>query len=296
MSSSPGGPDAGHPECEDAGAGAKAVVTGVGLHSAADARVTLLRRPGPVALRVGGDEAEIGALRVVSTARATTVEAPGTRVRVGTVEHAFAALAGCGIHSGLAIAVDGPEMPLLGGGAVEWCEALDALRLEWESPRLRVTHAVTYTIGPSRYEFSPASEVDVSVRLELHLPGVQPEAGWLGDPADFRLRIAPARTFALAHEIAEIARRGLARHVDPRAVVVLGDDAVHCAGLPFTPDEPARHKLLDLLGDLYLHGGPPLGRVCAFRPGHAANERAFRRALSEGVFVALDGAKPCPES
>ena len=51
------------------------------------------------------------------------------------------------------------------------------------------------------------------------------------------------------------------------------------------PDEPARHKLLDLMGDLYVHGGPPLGRIRVTRPGHASNAGALRRALDEGVLV-----------
>jgi len=86
-------------------------------------------------------------------------------------------------------------------------------------------------------------------------------------------------------EVEELVRRGLARHVDPASVVVLAPDAVLSAGRAFTPDEPVRHKLLDLLGDLYLHGGPPLGCVRAHRPGHAPNARALRRALAEGVLV-----------
>jgi UDP-3-O-acyl-N-acetylglucosamine deacetylase len=68
-------------------------------------------------------------------------------------------------------------------------------------------------------------------------------------------------------------------------VVVLTPDAILCAGRPFAPDEPARHKLLDMMGDLYLHGGPPAGRLRAVRPGHAANARAFARAREEGILV-----------
>jgi UDP-3-O-[3-hydroxymyristoyl] N-acetylglucosamine deacetylase len=82
----------------------------------------------------------------------------------------------------------------------------------------------------------------------------------------------------------ELGRLGLARHVDPEAVVVLAPDGVHCRGA-FEADEPARHKLLDLVGDLYLHGGPPQGRMHAHRPGHSANAAAIARALEEGVLV-----------
>jgi UDP-3-O-[3-hydroxymyristoyl] N-acetylglucosamine deacetylase len=140
--------------------------------------------------------------------------------------------------------------------------------------------------GASTYEFSPGAGVDVEVRLELDDPRIDPVARWNGGADDFRSRIAPARTFATSRDIDELARRGLARHVPPSSVVLLTPGAILCAGRPFAADEPARHKLLDLLGDLYLHGGPPIGCVRAVRPGHAANARALARAREEGILVA----------
>ncbi len=261
------------------------VVTGVGLHSGAPARVTLQPRPGPVALATPQAEAALDQLQVVSTARATTVGSPDGRVRIGTVEHAFAALAGLGIRRGLRLVVEGPEMPLLDGGALAWCQALLALELPSSGPALRVTREAAFDVGPSRFEFAPRPEVDVSVQIDLGDARFAPEASWQGVPADFVDRIAPARTFTLAPDVEELARRGLARHVDPASVVVIAPDAVHHAGRPFTPDEPARHKLLDLIGDLYLHGGPAVGRLRAIRPGHASNDRAIRRALQEGILA-----------
>jgi len=261
------------------------IVEGVGLHGGAPARVTLRARPGPVALAAAGVEARIDQLEVVSTARATTVQARGAGAPVGTVEHAFAALAALGVTDGVSVAIEGPEMPLLDGGAAAWCEALARLGAPRGGRRLRVARAALLDVGPSRYELAPADSVDVQVRLEIDDPRIAPDARWRGDPDDFVARIAPARTFAMAHEIEELLRRGLARHVDPACVVVIAPDAIHHAGRPFEADEPARHKLLDLLGDLYLHAGPPLGRIRAVRPGHAANARAFRRAVEEGLFV-----------
>jgi UDP-3-O-[3-hydroxymyristoyl] N-acetylglucosamine deacetylase len=293
------------------GAGDDVTVEGVGLHTGERARVVLRRAPGPVRIRARGTEATLADLRVVTTARATTVEPLGGGFRVCTVEHALAALGGLGVHEGVTLDVDGPELPLLDGGAARWCEALRSLSVISSLPRLRVTRSATYDIGPSRYVFDPGPRppgpgprgatlhsrergargpdrgpsVSVSVRVDFGLSFVAPTAAWHGDHADFAARIAPARTFALARELDELARRGLARHVDPAAVLVLSPDAILHAGRPPAPDEPARHKLLDLLGDFHLHGGPAIGRVHAVRPGHAANERAFRRALDEGVLA-----------
>jgi UDP-3-O-[3-hydroxymyristoyl] N-acetylglucosamine deacetylase len=224
-------------------------------------------------------------LAIASTARATTVEARSGALRVRTVEHALAAFAGLAVHEGVIVAIDGPEMPLLDGGAAAWCAALRYLHGQPGTPRLRIVRHAVIDVERSRLELTPASHLDVEVLLELGDPRIAPHARWQGDSDDFQARIAPARTFALAHEVDELLGLGLARHVHPESVVVIAPDAIHHAGAPFSSDEPARHKLLDLLGDLYLFGGPPLGHLRATRPGHTANTRAIRRALDEGIVV-----------
>ncbi len=264
-------------------------VEGVGLHSGAQARVVLRACTGPVTLASGGVEAPIDELTVVSTARATTVEAREGTLRVGTVEHAFAALAGLGVYEGIALCVEGPEMPLLDGGATAWCDAIDRLRVARRPGGTRIARQAVLEVASSRYEFTPGPRVEVQVRLELagfDEARVAAEARWSGDADDFKRRIATARTFTLARDVDELLAKGLARGVDPASVVVLSEDAILHAGRPFAPDEPARHKLLDLVGDLYLTGGPPLGRLRAVRPGHAANTAAMRRARAEGIVVA----------
>jgi UDP-3-O-[3-hydroxymyristoyl] N-acetylglucosamine deacetylase len=260
-------------------------VEGFGLHSGASARVALELCAGKVRLARGTAEASIDELEVASTARATTVVGCGGALRVQTVEHLMAAFAGLGVRDGVRVAIDGPEVPLVDGGAARWCDALRSIGVAPGGPRQRVATATTLEWGSSRYEFTPSSGVEIQVVYETDDSRILAEAGWLGDPDDFRRRIAPARTFALAGDVEELLRGGLARHVDPTAVVVIAPEAIHHAGQPFSADEPARHKLLDLLGDLYLLGGPPLGRIRALRPGHAANVGAFRQARARGVLV-----------
>ncbi|MFO0670222.1 MAG: UDP-3-O-acyl-N-acetylglucosamine deacetylase [Polyangiaceae bacterium] len=98
-------------------------------------------------------------------------------------------------------------------------------------------------------------------------------------------RIAPARTFVEERELALMLASGQSATADPESVVVLGAETVHAAGRPFSADEPARHKLLDLIGDLALHGGPPRGEIVARRPGHAATHVAVARALADGILA-----------
>jgi UDP-3-O-[3-hydroxymyristoyl] N-acetylglucosamine deacetylase len=252
------------------------VVEGRGLHSGGLSRVTLTRAPGPVTL----NGTHVGDLRVVDTERATTVESP----RVRTVEHLFAALAGLGIRNGVAIRVEGGELPLVDGGALAWCDALAALGVASEPTELRVVRDGEIAIDRSHYAFEVAGDVDVEVEVEIdaHL---ERHARWSGDAADFRARIAPARTFALARDVEALAERGLASHVAPESVVVLTASGALSTGRPFHPDEPARHKLLDLVGDLYLYGGPPIGRARASRPGHTPTHAAVRAAIERGILA-----------
>jgi UDP-3-O-[3-hydroxymyristoyl] N-acetylglucosamine deacetylase len=261
------------------------IVDGIGLHTGSPVRVVLRASAGPVRIRANGVEASLDELAIASTARATTLEGHGGLLRVQTVEHALAALAGLGLYGGMTLSVAGPEMPLLDGGAAAWCDAMKSLGVARGTSKLHVARPALIEVGKSRYEWSPSAAVDVEVRLDLDDVRIASEARWSGDPDDFRARIAPARTFAFVHEVQELLVRGLARHANPESVVLIAPEGIHHAGKPFCPDEPARHKLLDLLGDLYVWGGPPLGRLRAFRPGHTANARALGRARAEGVLV-----------
>lgn len=264
-------------------------VRGFGLHGGRPAAVRFLRADGPVRIRAGANEAAISDLTADGSARSTVVSAGA--LRVGTVEHVLAALEARSIRSGIVIEVSGAgelEMPLFDGGARGFADALRLVLDDDASPDPRpvVTREATFEVGASRYVFAPRARVHVAVAIDFDDARIAPSASWDGDADDFRVRIAPARTFGFARELGALLARGLAQHVTPESVIVFADDAVHVAGAPYTADEPARHKLLDLLGDLYLHGGAPLGSLVATRPGHAATHDVMRRAWADGVLAA----------
>lgn len=262
-------------------------VSGQGLHTGARGAVSFERRAGGVVLRAGGAEIAIEALQVVDTTRSTTVASPDGTIRFATIEHVLAALAGLGIHEGVAVVIEGSEAPLADGGARQYADALATLGVAATAPRLRVVRTGSVEVGASRYELrrneADDGAVDVAVVVDFDRPGLASTARWGGDAEDFRTRIAGARTFGFEREVEELLARGLASHVTPESVVVIGQERILSSGAPFTEDEPARHKLLDLLGDLYLHGGPPIGSIRATRPGHAATHEAMRRALADGL-------------
>lgn len=260
-------------------------IEGPGLHTGAHGAVTFKRREGPAALCIGGVEASISELRVEGSLRSTSVTHPRGGGRFATTEHLFAALGGMGIHAGVAVVVEGDEAPLADGGARLYARALRELGVAPSAPPLRVVTGGALDVGASRYELEPGASVELEVLVDFDDARLATRASWRGGVEDFYERIAAARTFGFEHEIDELLARGLASHVTPTSVVVVGKDRVFSAGAAFAADEPVRHKLLDLIGDLYLYGGPPRGLVRASRPGHAATHEAMRRALAEGLVV-----------
>lgn len=264
------------------------VIQGRGLHGGAPSTVRLIPEAGAVRLRCGTAEARIAELVVDGRGRSTTVTTHDGRLTVRTVEHLFAALGSMSIRDGVVIEVDGPEIPLLDGGACAFVDALRSLGLGPSPPVLRVIRPGAIEVGASRYDLVPPEhddDVQVEVEVDFDDARLERHARWNGDAADFRERIATARTFGFEHELGELLARGLASHVAPESVVVVTREEILSAGPPFRSDELARHKLLDLVGDLYAHGGPPLGRVRATRPGHAATHEAMQRALSSGLLM-----------
>jgi UDP-3-O-[3-hydroxymyristoyl] N-acetylglucosamine deacetylase len=255
------------------------MIQGPGLHTGLPCSVRFLRAPGPVRIRVGDCETEIGALVADGDTRSTRVRA-GT-VEVGTIEHVFSVLGAHGVSDGLVVELEGPEAPIADGGAAAFFDALGPMPPP--SPRFAIVREETIVVDGRRYAFSPGARRIVDVTVDFDDPRLAAHARWEGDPADFRSRIAPARTFGFAHEMEMLLARGLARHVLPESVVLVTPEAVLARGAPFQPDEPARHKLLDLIGDLFVHGGPFLGTVRAERPGHAATHEAIRRARVLGI-------------
>lgn len=267
-------------------------ITGCGLHTGFSSSVRFSLHDGPVVVRARGIEVAVRELRVVDSARSTTVANASGSVRIATIEHVFAALGGLRIHAGVAVSIEGPEPPLADGGARAYADALRALGSAPSSSAapLRVVRDGVIEVLGSRYELRCAAsddDVELEVAVDFEDARIARDARWTGDPEDFRTRIATARTFGFEHEVEDLLERGLASHVTKESVVVFGADRVHASGAPVAPDEPARHKLLDLVGDLYLHGGPPRGRLRALRPGHAATHEVMRRAIAEGL-VAYD--------
>lgn len=209
---------------------------------------------------------------------------------VQTVEHLLSALAGLGITDAL-VELHGPEVPIADGSAAPFVDALTAAGVaEFARADARVAtvaEPIVLDDAKTRIEALPLAPGDepglhLTYRLDYG-PGAPipaQEASLvlpLGAPArGYAAGVAPARTFCLAQEAQAMRQMGLFTHLSPRDMLVIGPEGPVDNAYRF-PDEPARHKLLDLLGDLALSGVPVSGRVVATRTGHAHNHAMAKR-------------------
>ena len=267
---------------------------GVGLHSGVAASVTLARAHGSTSLVQRGVRARMHDLRVARTDFGVSVTNHDGRLRIDLVEHFFAALAALHAHEGLEANIEGPEFPLLGGGAAEWLAALETLGLIPRPPTRRITKAARLSFGTSTYDLTPGATSELSVTVEFSGRLGAQTASFDGCLAHFRDEVACARTFGFRRDAEQLRNKGRAAHVDPQSVLVFNDDGSLAlpSSPPPRPNELAAHKLLDLMGDSFLYGGLPQGTLHAHRPGHGPNHAMFAEALARGFarFVTFLGA------
>lgn len=272
---------------------------GYALHQGVVTAVTLVRRAGPITFEREGHRGALERLEVRRSDGGVALT-DGRQLEVDLVEHLLAAFGGLGIRQGVTAMVEGAELPILDGGARAFADALRGLELPADAylgPELVVSKAAVLTSGRSRYAFEIGEGTHLSVETVFDHADLGTEcAAWDGSTDAFIDVIAPARTFGFRSDARDLWARGraalAARNDDvaasrafARAVVVFDDaGAVAETGEPPpSPGEMTRHKLLDLIGDFGLYGGPPRGRVHAHLPGHTASHRIIREALSLGI-------------
>jgi UDP-3-O-[3-hydroxymyristoyl] N-acetylglucosamine deacetylase len=259
------------------------------LHSGAEVEVRLSTSAGATTLSQHGERIPLRALSVARTDSGVSVIHEGGRLSIDLVEHLFAALAVLHAQVGVSVEVVGPELPLLDGACLEWLDALAELGVKASSPTHRVLRRGRYRHGDSSYVFEPCEETRIDVRVDYGPRLGEQQASYRGDAAHFRGEIAGARTFGFLRDAEKLRKSGRAAAVDPSKVLVFRDDGeLAFSGRPPEPDELARHKLLDLCGDLFLYGGVPVGSVFVERPGHTQTHAVMKRALSEGVLGPIE--------
>lgn len=202
---------------------------------------------------------------------------------VNLVEHLLAALAAVGITDA-EIAVDGPELPLLDGSAAPWANLISSsgvTALPGKLPCLTVPEPTLLRSGDGTQWLAayPHDHWKLVYILDWAHPLVGLQcARFAPETGDFRTEIAPARTFALARDAEAARAAGIFQAGDASNVLLIFDD--HLSDPPALPGAFARHKLCDLLGDLYAAGRPWRGLFIGYSSGHALNHRLAKTLAS----------------
>ena len=261
------------------------VVAGQGLHSGLKTGAIL--HPAPpgsgIVFSSLADQSAIAARleNVTETGYNTTLSANGHSVR--TVEHLTSALHGLGITN-LIVKTD-DEVPALDGSAAEFCKHLQETGVEDQAgfvEPIRVRKTIRVGRGAEYMEIAPAERLIIDYTLDYPAPiGVQRVHFELTSPEAYVREIAPARTFGFVREFHKMAEMGLARGGRLDNLILVDDEKVVNTTLRF-PDEFARHKVLDMIGDLYLLGRPIVGHITAAKTGHSDN-LALLRAIAASL-------------
>lgn len=234
---------------------------------------------------------------VTTTVRGTVIS--HDNVTVGTIEHALSALYASGIDNCL-IKINAPEMPILDGSAKFYVEAIERVGLEEQQADkdFYIVKRKIEVCDPntgSSIVVLPDDELSLDVKVNFDSPVLANQYATLDHIEDFGSEIASSRTFVFVREIEPLLKGGLIKGGDLDNAIVIYDSPMsqetidHIADLIGVPhkhvsefgyindgplmaeNEPARHKLMDVLGDLALIGRPLKGKVIATRPGHTIN-------------------------
>ncbi len=245
---------------------------------------------------------------VVDISRGTTLEQNGARV--ATVEHALAALVGLQVDN-VIIELDADEIPILDGSSIQFIEALETVGTEEQNAfreYVEIPEGITYEDSERNVELAilPLNDYRVTVMVDYNSPILGSQHASLNNISDFREEVASCRTFCFLHELEALHKQGLVRGGDLNNAIVVVDKVIEddqlkdLATLFNKPtvkvqkegilnnvelrykNEPARHKLLDVIGDLALVGKPLKGQILAARPGHAANV-AFAKKIKDSL-------------
>ncbi len=269
---------------------------GAGLHSGAKIRMSLMpAAPGSgiVFRRVdlpGAPEIAADWRHVVETRLCTVLGSPvDPAIRVGTVEHVLAALAGSGITNAI-VAVNGPEIPILDGSAASFVFLIECAGIAIQdapASAIEIVRPVRVAHGTGFAELLPdrdgrADALDMQLSIDFPAPAIGRQTLRLAVGGDvFGRELARARTFTLLEEVERLRGLGLARGGSlDNALVVDGARILNPGGLRM-PDEFVRHKMLDAVGDLALAGAPIRGRFVGHCSGHTLNTQLLHAVLGD---------------
>jgi UDP-3-O-[3-hydroxymyristoyl] N-acetylglucosamine deacetylase len=268
------------------------MISGHGLHTGAVSNVYLHRTDGPVRFLRNGVEIPALLDYVIATPRSTILGKDNEKIMM--VEHLLAALHALGWWEGVLIEVSGEELPMLDGSAQEWLEEVRGLGVP---PAVSRGWSVVEAFGTGekrkeeeekpKISPSPSSPLliiepgptHLTVSIEFPHPAIGSQV-WQGTSEGYA-EVLSARTFGFLKDYEALRSQGLASHVSLENAIVF-DENGPLSPLRF-PNEPVRHKALDVLGDFFLLGKPLLGRLEVARGSHAAHVTFMKQLLAHNI-------------
>ena len=267
---------------------APAIIAGVGVHTGD--RVRLAVRPAPTGTGIVFVRTDITdrdnripvSGEAVVDARLNTMIENAAGVRLSTIEHLMAAFAALGVSNAV-IEVDGPELPILDGSALQFVQLLDRAGFRKQEAPVRyieILEPIRVQEGDKSAVLLPCDRYEMRFEIDFATPVIGNQVvDFVVDEQTFRNEIMAARTFGFAHEVEALRKAGLARGGSlENAVVIDGDQILNPGGLRMER-EFVKHKALDAIGDLYVLGAPLLGRYEGVKAGHAINNLLVRELL-----------------
>lgn len=279
-------------------------IEGIGLHTGKNSKLVLKPMPeeskGVVFVVKAGDsnvEIKADVKNILTTNRSTTIGKGD--IKIATVEHLLAAIYALGIDD-IYIEIEGEEIPILDGSSSKFCDGLKnagIVEKEKEKDYFEITEIFEFKVEEtgSEYIAMPAEFFEVRALIDFKSPIVDKQFAEILDIRNFCDEFAPCRTFGFFSEVENLLDQGLIKGGNLDNAIVIADKELtdedikrfakkinveelnndnngilSSTPLKF-PNEPARHKLLDFIGDISLLGMPIKGRIIAKRPGHKAN-------------------------
>lgn len=262
-------------------------VEGIGLHTGQPAVMTL--KPASANSGIAFRRVDLPGTPVIparpdfvtDTQFATTLGNDGASVK--TVEHLMSAFAGLGLDN-VQVDIAGPEVPILDGSAAPFVERIkDAGIRRQFAPKtfLKIRQPITVELGTRSLCIVPSQKLKVIYTMCFDHPILGEQTAAMEITREGYARdLAPSRTFGFVRDLDLLARLGLARGGSVENAVVVGEDGILNGPLRF-PDELVRHKILDLLGDLFLLGKPLVGTIIAHGAGHQLHVMMVRRIQAQ---------------
>ena len=268
---------------------APAIIAGVGVHTGD--RVRLAVRPAPVGTGIVFVRTDIKdrdnripvSGEAVVDARLNTKVQNAAGVSLSTIEHLMAAFAALGVSNAV-VEVDGPELPILDGSALQFVQLLDRAGFRRQEAPVRyieILEPIRVREGDKTAALLPCDRYEMRFEIDFDTPVIGNQVvDFVVDEQTFRDEIMAARTFGFAHEVEALRQAGLARGGSlENAVVIDGDQILNPGGLRMER-EFVKHKALDAIGDLYVLGAPLLGRYEGVKAGHHINNLLVRELLA----------------